>query len=178
MTHASACVTDAGRLCAALLVGVWLLSACGADSAGTTITPPTVDSAPPIGVVDSSPPVGVYDLAGCGSVGPTNAPADSCQTGGSVRHIWLSGRFEILAGGIARRVLTSEIIEGFTDAPPLVSTDSAVGFWTRAGDTVVVAWADSSAVHVHQSTRLTWVRPDTLRDDSIWNQYIVFWFSQ
>lgn len=115
-------------------------------------------------------PVGTYALFGCSGVSADTRPSapQSCGTGGSGRHTWPNGRFELRVDGSAFRVLEHDFSAFSVPQPPTV--DSLQGTWTRSADTVTVVWQGRSPSTVVRIGR------DTLRDNTVFNDQLFFWF--
>jgi hypothetical protein len=118
---------------------------------------------------------GTFALVGCTN-GSTGAPTmQDCGSGGSVRHSWSSGRFELRVDGSAVRALSATTVAnvGTPSQTTTTGTDSTAGMWTVSGDTVTIVWDD--AFHPIPSKVVLFGR-DSLRDNSVFNQFVVFWF--
>ena len=97
-----------------------------------------------------------------------------CGTGGSNRYDWNSGVVIVNPDGTVRRTLV--VTESAPLAPtPWSVTDTSVvaGSWTLDGRVVRAAW---SGLPYAASTDFTRVGTDLIRENSVWNEWIYFWY--
>jgi len=124
----------------------------------------------------ASSPVGRYELVGCTYGGDTTAGnfESVCSTGGSNHYNWSSGSVELNDDGTATRTLVvSNTHIGSPMPGPFIDTSTFVGSWTAASRDVNTTWVGLPYV---ATTVFTRVEGDMLRDNSVWNDSIYFWY--
>jgi len=124
----------------------------------------------------ASSPVGRYELVGCTWGGDTDPAhmAPGCGTGGTARHDWTSGVLLVNADGTMSRTMVEKLTDMFSPIP-MSWTDTSVvtGSWTNNGRVLHASWSGFS---YDASTDYTRVGTDLLRDNSIWNETLYFWY--
>lgn len=148
------------RLLVSLVLSAFTLISCGGDAA----------------VVPTVSPVGRYDLVGCTWGGDIVAAhmKPGCGTGGSNRYDWKSGFVIVNADRTVSRTLV------VTESAPfdpmqwsVTDTGVVVGRWTLDGRVLRAAWTGFPSAATTDFTR---VGTDLIRENSVWNEWIYFWY--
>jgi hypothetical protein len=120
-------------------------------------------------------PVGRYELVGCTWSGDTIAShiAAGCGTGGTARHDWTSGSVIISEDSTVTRTLVEVLTPMYAPEYRWSDTSAVAGRWTVAGREVTATWSN---LDYAASTTFTRVEPDLMRDNSVWNSRLYFWY--
>ena len=97
-----------------------------------------------------------------------------CGTGGSNHYTWNSGFVLVNADRTVTRSLVVTETAPLSPMPwSVTDTSVVVGSWTLDGRVVRATWSGFSYA---ATTIFTRVDPDLIRENSVWNEWIYFWY--